>query len=586
MINLLDYQYSTSPIRYGLFSDQLQTGPICWNLFLKKLAFWNLFIKNQNGNTLDPLPHLNQAATNVGNWDPWPQRTQNVADKDLQIGHVDEDVQDEGDNLEDEGENLEDAFDNVVVGNEFGNEGGNEVGNQVAEDCHEVAEGGTGVSNVAVKDSENATMSEKESVDLDRTVKMVAMINDDNDDGFHNDSDGADEHLELLPQSGLKSREPAARLGVLTIADVDINSSLFDQMSARAIHDLGSVPQVASAAPIEENPTLANFGTSALTPQDKVTPAVAKRSLKIPAYLKTPFMRRFGSSSGKSGEGLQNLKGVSALDDNIGQLPSLKISTGFTSWLDDGMNTKKNSTTLYSKKNNEICPPLDLCVHSISQKTWFHTLEYGSTNLTNSHVDVFFYHLRKKLKSTSPLKITSVDSTFQSRLTAMFETSNPQAAEFIVDLDIAGIIKDRQLHIYNTLQRDGVRDIIIKAANPFVQLFPSYLKETGFYDRLDIDFLANAYSGKTALDWFGLTLHHLELTSSSIDSGIYMLSYAEYYSTMPDFPQGEIDVGAHRSRLAFLFNSYGMAKQIYDYESESNYIAKAPSTKAPTKKAP
>ncbi|KAK1402916.1 hypothetical protein POM88_002521 [Heracleum sosnowskyi] len=310
----------------------------------------------ENGSTLDPLPHLNEAAANVGNWNPWPQSTQNVADKDLEIGHVDEDVQDEGENLEDgegenledEGDNLENAFDNVVVGNEFGNEGGNEVGNQVAEDGHEVAQGGTGVSDVAVKDSEDATMIEKELVDLDRTVKIVAMINDDNDDGVHNYCDGTDEHLELLPHSVLESRELATGLGVLTIVDIDMNSSIFYQMSARAIYnDLGLVLQVASAAPIEENPTLLyvftmSSGTSALTPQDKVTPAVAKRSLKIPAYLKTPFMRHVGSSSGKSGEGLQNLK-----DDNIRQLPSLKISTGFTSWLDDGMNTKKKYVFLF-----------------------------------------------------------------------------------------------------------------------------------------------------------------------------------------------------------------------------------------------
>ncbi|KAK1392565.1 hypothetical protein POM88_011621 [Heracleum sosnowskyi] len=37
------------------------------------------------------------------------------------------------------------------------------------------------------------------------------------------------------------------------------------------------------------------------------------------------------------------------------------------------------------------------------------------------------------------------------------------------------------------------------------------------------------------------------------DSGMYMLSYAEYYATMPYFPQGELDIGAHRRRLAFLF---------------------------------
>ncbi|KAK1384258.1 hypothetical protein POM88_021993 [Heracleum sosnowskyi] len=79
-------------------------------------------VNKQNGSTLDHLPHLNQVAANVGNWDLWPQITQNVADKDLQIGHVDEDVDDEGEHLEDKGGNLEDAFDNVVVGNEFENE--------------------------------------------------------------------------------------------------------------------------------------------------------------------------------------------------------------------------------------------------------------------------------------------------------------------------------------------------------------------------------------------------------------------------------------------------------------------------------
>lgn len=40
----------------------------------------------------------------------------------------------------------------------------NEVGNQVADGGHEVAEDGTGVPNVAVEDSKDATMSEKESI--------------------------------------------------------------------------------------------------------------------------------------------------------------------------------------------------------------------------------------------------------------------------------------------------------------------------------------------------------------------------------------------------------------------------------------
>ncbi|KAK1382939.1 hypothetical protein POM88_020674 [Heracleum sosnowskyi] len=47
------------------------------------------------------------------------------------------------------------------------------------------------------------------------------------------------------------------------------------------------------------------------------------------------------------------------------------------------------------------------------------------------------------------------------------------------------------------------------------------------------------------------------------DSGMYMLSYVEYYATMPYFPQGELDIGAHRSRLAFLFLFLWNGKAIY-----------------------
>ncbi|KAK1402975.1 hypothetical protein POM88_002580 [Heracleum sosnowskyi] len=68
-------------------------------------------------------------------------------------------------------------------------------------------------------------------------------------------------------------------------------------------------------------------------------------------------------------------------------------------------------------------------------------------------------------------------------------------------------------------------------------------------------------------------------------SGMYMLSYAEYYAIIPHFLQGELDIAAHRSRLAFLIYSFGMAKQIYRYESESDNIAKTPTTKVPSTKA-
>ena len=61
-----------------------------------------------------------------------------------------------------------------------------------------------------------------------------------------------------------------------------------------------------------------------------------------------------------------------------------------------------------------------------------------------------------------------------------------------------------------------------------------------------------------------------------------MCTYAEYYATVPEFPNDELDISTYRSRLALLFYSYGMTKQIHSYESDSDNTAKV-SLKKPQK---
>lgn len=51
-----------------------------------------------------------------------------------------------------------------------------------------------------------------------------------------------------------------------------------------------------------------------------------------------------------------------------------------------------------------------------------------------------------------------------------------------------------------------------------------------------------------------------------------MISIAEYFVMHKDFPKDSFDIATHRSRIAFSFYSYGMAKQIYGYESEPEYL--------------
>lgn len=56
----------------------------------------------------------------------------------------------------------------------------------------------------------------------------------------------------------------------------------------------------------------------------------------------------------------------------------------------------------------------------------------------------------------------------------------------------------------------------------------------------------------------------------------------DYTSSFKDHKLTKL--GTNKSRLALLFYSYEMTKQIYDCESELNHIVKAPATKDPSTK--
>ncbi|XP_062103469.1 uncharacterized protein LOC133814538 [Humulus lupulus] len=347
-----------------------------------------------------------------------------------------------------------------------------------------------------------------------------------------------------------------------------------------------------------------------------VTPILPRRTIKLPFYLQSPFVQNFDSTSAqsseaKSGGDIKIIKGFCPLDDKIGELPDYELSQDFNKWLDYGM-IAKNKVKMYSKEDNLIIPGLQLGVDVICQKTWFHTLQYSGKNLFKTHVDVFFYYLRKKAKYcvNCTIKFITTDSHFQTRINSIYETflswkrdfgalnCNQYVAEVImgyalpcniswsmVDHVLFPILvmkekhwllcrlslKDRSMYVYNTLTCDNKDHIALKAVESFRILLPHYLYITGFYDRTDIDFSSEAYAGKSTSSAFDVVLDDDLPCGLSCDSGIHMFSFAEYFVQDKDIPTSTFDVEAHRSRLAFLFYSYAKAKEIYGYESESEY---------------
>nr|XP_017226075.1 PREDICTED: uncharacterized protein LOC108202198 isoform X2 [Daucus carota subsp. sativus] len=81
---------------------------------------------------------------------------------------------------------------------------------------------------------------------------------------------------------------------------------------------------------------------------------------------------------------------------------------------------------IYSREDNLISPPLKLGSKLISEKTWFHTIEYGSSNLSDSHVNVIFYYLRKisKYNANCKMRFTTTNTKFERKIVSIDDNSD------------------------------------------------------------------------------------------------------------------------------------------------------------------
>ncbi|XP_062112449.1 uncharacterized protein LOC133823602 [Humulus lupulus] len=316
-----------------------------------------------------------------------------------------------------------------------------------------------------------------------------------------------------------------------------------------------------------------------------VTPIFPRRTIKLPFYLQSPFVQNFDSTSAqsseaKSGGDIKIIKGFCPLDDKIGELPDYELSQDFNKWLDYGM-IAKNKVKMYSKEDNLIIPGLQLGVDVICQKTWFHTLQYSGKNLfkttrINSMYETFLSWKRDFGALNCNQYVAEVIMGYALPCNIFWSMVDHVLFPILLMKEKHWLLcrlslKDRSMYVYSTLTCDNKDHIALKAVESFRILLPHYLYIIGFYDRTDIDFSSKAYAGKSTSSAFDVVLDDDLPCGLSCDSGLHMFSFAEYFVQDKDIPTSTFDVETHRSRLAFLFYSYAKAKEIYGYESESEY---------------
>ncbi|KAF4388359.1 hypothetical protein G4B88_013196 [Cannabis sativa] len=258
-----------------------------------------------------------------------------------------------------------------------------------------------------------------------------------------------------------------------------------------------------------------------------------KRDRKKGAVLKSPFIE-LASGASKSGSSsvspddsvykvVKYVRGLCPLDNKIGEPVDPQLEADFVKWVDSGLRKHKSNTTtnVYCKGKDTIFPPFRFGVEDISNKMWFHNLAYPNCFLTNSHIDIIFYYLRKKIMySAEPkIKVTTTDCLFCSSITTLYErfveknndisvlSLSHNVAQYIqggkilcatpwhlVDHVIMPInvklqdhwicgrlnIVDRRIYLYNSLRSGRYMTAAKEACKPFSVILPYYFSMLDF----------------------------------------------------------------------------------------------------------
>ncbi|KAM6556519.1 hypothetical protein CsatB_003538 [Cannabis sativa] len=340
-----------------------------------------------------------------------------------------------------------------------------------------------------------------------------------------------------------------------------------------------------------------------------------KRDRKKGVVLKSPFIE-LASGASKSGSSsvspddsvykvVKYVRGLCPLDNKIGEPVAPQLEAEFVKWVDSGLRKHKSNTTtnVYCKGKDTIFPPFRFGVEDISNKMWFHNLAYPNCFLTNSHIDIIFYYLRKKIMySAEPkIKVTTTDCLFCSSITTLYErfveknndisvlSLSHNVAQYIqggkilcatpwhlVDHVVMPInvklqdhwicgrlnIVDRRIYLYNSLRSGRYMTAAKEACKPFSVILPYY------FSMLDFKGLRNETKFST-MEPFPIVAVDGLPEQVTADCGVFVASFVEYFIDGKPIPSSDFDVEIHRDRLAALFYHYGMKKQTENIESES-----------------
>ncbi|KAM6579869.1 hypothetical protein CsatA_003643 [Cannabis sativa] len=227
----------------------------------------------------------------------------------------------------------------------------------------------------------------------------------------------------------------------------------------------------------------------------------------------------------------------------------IRIDFGDSSGKSDKIGETKKKKFVRGK--NMLDAPLDFSIDSVSDKWWFYDLLTPGRCLSDSHLDVIFYYLRKKLKYDPRVTVsaTTTDFNFYNKVVELYEN----------------FVKSKK-----NIDSVPKSNMVIE---PLAVMLPICLHLMDFYSRReDIDRSKGWFRGKKdsdKLDVFTVTNLPQQLDN---DCGLFVAKYAEFFiHGAIDLLPNPLDVKFFRNKLAVDLYVHAKKKEINGYESESEF---------------
>ncbi|XP_060972169.1 uncharacterized protein LOC115719225 [Cannabis sativa] len=321
----------------------------------------------------------------------------------------------------------------------------------------------------------------------------------------------------------------------------------------------------------------------------------SKRAHKPSVVLQSPYRNDFGSSGSNEKMKKKNVKGQYAFNSGLFDPPHELQQKAFDEWFCVGFKDE-NKKKKFVQGKNLFSPALDFCIDSVQDKWWFYDLLTPGRCLSDSHMDVIFYYLRKKLKYDPNVAVsaTTTDYHFCFKVVELYDKFVKSGNKIdavpksnIVTEYMSGYymyankdwlrvdyvliymhIKDekhwiliifdiraRCLNVYNSLgSRHELDRKTAGYVKPFAVVLPICLSFIDYYSRrMDIDTSQGFFKGKKEedmLDVFVVTKLPQQVDN---DCGLFVAKYADFFihGCIEKLPN-PLDVGFFRRKLHLL----------------------------------